>query len=341
MMNSALRIDMALTSDISNLKKPSKARKRSRNCRATTPSPGLFVLITAAMSLLLSQPVNGFLTLSDCVERSILLRAVRSSIVGNAAQLVQPKIPISEERRLEALKAMKRRQVETALDGVDAQMLELLSDRYLYPPRSRPSNPTTRPKGRPAYVPGAMNYETLTKFRERQEVIERIIGDREISAISAYISPDLSKDKADGTDSSARTQTFEPEQTTEDVALKTTRGGAVKGSKVDNGDVQELPEATNGSTEIKKRKIVVKNLPTPRDRSNEKRRGRPPASSGRPKGINLELQKYFQTELLTADEEYSLGMKVKLMMRCDRVHEGLSLHLMRIPTMEEWAAACG
>lgn len=53
------------------------------------------------------------------------------------------------------------------------------------------------------------------------------------------------------------------------------------------------------------------------------------------------LNRYYKTELLTAKEEYSLGMKVKFMVKCDEVHEGLSLELDRPPSIAEWAAACG
>lgn len=53
------------------------------------------------------------------------------------------------------------------------------------------------------------------------------------------------------------------------------------------------------------------------------------------------LQRYYKTELLTAEEEYTLGMRVRLMVQCEAVHEGLSLALERAPSLEEWAAACG
>jgi hypothetical protein len=56
---------------------------------------------------------------------------------------------------------------------------------------------------------------------------------------------------------------------------------------------------------------------------------------------NLELQKYYRTELLTAEEEYSIGIKVQLMVQCEQVHEGIALEHMRLPTVEEWATACG
>ena len=55
----------------------------------------------------------------------------------------------------------------------------------------------------------------------------------------------------------------------------------------------------------------------------------------------LNLQKYYRTELLTAQEEYSLGMKVNFLVKCEQVHEGLALHIGRIPLMQEWAEACG
>lgn len=55
----------------------------------------------------------------------------------------------------------------------------------------------------------------------------------------------------------------------------------------------------------------------------------------------LNLNRYYKTALLTAKEEYSFGMQVKLMVECEAVHEGLTLQLGRMPAIAEWAAACG
>lgn len=55
----------------------------------------------------------------------------------------------------------------------------------------------------------------------------------------------------------------------------------------------------------------------------------------------LNLDRYYQTELLSAKEEYSLGMQVNLMVECEAVHEGLTLQLGHMPTIAQWAAACG
>jgi len=53
------------------------------------------------------------------------------------------------------------------------------------------------------------------------------------------------------------------------------------------------------------------------------------------------LQRYYRTELLTPQEEYTLGMKIQFMINCEQVHEGLYEKFGRTPTIEEWAYACG
>ena len=99
-----------------------------------------------------------------------------------------------------------------------------------------------------------------------------------------------------------------------------------------------------------RRRRVVKSLPksrrdengNPTDEQNSKQQLRNFNNPGR--GVSndtLNLNRYYRTELLTAKEEYSLGMKVKFMVKCESVHEGLMLDLDRIPTIAEWATACG
>merc|ERR1719201_3318671 len=45
------------------------------------------------------------------------------------------------------------------------------------------------------------------------------------------------------------------------------------------------------------------------------------------------LQKYYRTELLSSYEEYRLGIQIQFLMRCERVHEGLSLQLGHTPSI--------
>ena len=55
----------------------------------------------------------------------------------------------------------------------------------------------------------------------------------------------------------------------------------------------------------------------------------------------MDLQQYHRTEFLTSDEEYTLGMKIQFMDQCEHVHEGLASTMNRLPTITEWARACG
>ena len=63
--------------------------------------------------------------------------------------------------------------------------------------------------------------------------------------------------------------------------------------------------------------------------------------AGGKEGEPPNLQRYYRTELLTPQEEYTLGMKIQFMINCEQVHEGLYEKFERSPTIEEWARACG
>ncbi|KAL7579731.1 hypothetical protein ACA910_021873 [Epithemia clementina (nom. ined.)] len=63
-----------------------------------------------------------------------------------------------------------------------------------------------------------------------------------------------------------------------------------------------------------------------------------PSMQGYP---DADLQRFYRTELLTSEEEYIYGERVQFMIACEDVHEGLAIRLSRLPTMGEWAAACG
>jgi hypothetical protein len=162
-----------------------------------------------------------------------------------------------------------------------------------------------------------MNYDTMLKFRERQEFLH-MIDQRKLSSVaSTFNGESVTGGTSDHDDA---------------ISTTTTTASASKGVKGARNNSEE--------EEKKKRKRVVKSLPEPRSEA-EKAKDAKRAPKKRTKGSNLELHKYYRTELLSADEEYSLGMKVQFMMKCEQVHEGLSTHLMRLPTIKEWAEACG
>jgi len=102
-------------------------------------------------------------------------------------------------------------------------------------------------------------------------------------------------------------------------------------------DQDYMSDGDSGSISSKR---FVNNVPRPRDVSGQSAAPKRELK-GRAKANNLELQKYYRTELLTAEEEYSLGMQVQLLIKCEQVHEGLAVEMMRLPTIGEWAQACG
>jgi len=265
---------------------------------------------------------------------------------GGVVQLVKPRKRSSKEKRREALKAMGSNgnsRMEAALNGVDAQVLELLSEQFLYPKdgvASAAVAATTnekkiganRPKGRPDYVPGAMKYETMVKFQEK----ERLRRSRNNSA--AVASAVFAPYAATGLERNSVSVV------TEEEIANTGTSQRVKGAK--RSTKSEVDETSSPDSKgKKKRKRVHKSLPDPKrnkSKGGEKEKSRMVTFSRTGGGGNgMDLQKYYRTDLLTADEEYSLGMKIQFMMKCELVHEGLATKMKRLPTMVEWAAACG
>lgn len=204
---------------------------------------------------------------------------------------------------------MDRRQQQLTGSTVDAKMLELLSEQFLYPSpqhqqrKQQQQQQRDRPRGRPESVPGAMGYEATLRFRQENEGL--------------LLSP------------------VQQQQQQQPYASPPSMSPTIKGPKKKQNHVRG--SAKEEGVE-KKRKKVVKNLPEPRIRSDEEESS---PKKRRWSDKSVDLQKYYRTELLTAKEEYSLGMKIHFMMRCEEVHEGLAARLMRLPTMEEWAHACG
>jgi hypothetical protein len=128
----------------------------------------------------------------------------------------------------------------------------------------------------------------------------------------------------------------------------------------DGNDTSDFIESSGGDKKSSsKRRRVVKNLPKRKEitmndigsldesyktlmssdlKSNSKKSQKPRGAGA----VNqLELKKYYQTELLTPEQEFELGHKIQIVVMCERVHEGLALRDMQLPTIREWAHACG
>jgi len=291
-------------------------------------------------------------------------------IVVEAMQPMRPESSTSQKRRdavlREAQAATATRTVDTALEGIDAQVLELLSEEFLYPSAAdsqKPSKKTKektnlRPYGRPECVPGAMTWSSMKKYQQKRDILNHVVDENEKNAASLIkreLEPKLhvlSKEVLRRQESSR------------------TRGAQKTSSKnTEDG----LPEAVVSSAKaisstkkkITRRKRVVKtNLPNQRkpklktssesdeyfeneskdfikSQARPGRRRNPGAINGGLGENNLDLRKYYATDLLTPEEEYDIGEKIQLMIQCEEVHEGLCIKEMRLPSIAEWASACG
>jgi len=291
-------------------------------------------------------------------------------IVVEAMQPMRPESSTSQKRRdavlREAQAATATRTVDTALEGIDAQVLELLTEEFLYPSAAdsqKPSQKTKektnlRPYGRPECVPGAMTWSSMKKYQQKRDILNHVVEENEKNAallIKRELEPKLhvlSKEVLRRQESSR------------------TRGARKTSSKnTEDG----LPEAVVSNTEeisstqkkITRRKRVVKtNLPNQRkpkrktssesdeyfeneskdfikSQARPGRRRNPGMNNGGLSENNLDLRKYYATDLLTPEEEYDIGEKIQLMIQCEEVHEGLCIKEMRLPAIAEWASACG
>jgi RNA polymerase sigma factor (sigma-70 family) len=289
--------------------------------------------------------------------------AAKSSMM--AVQKVEPLTQTSNDRRSRAVCAMNRAKVENALLGIDPQTIEMLSSQFLAYPSNRPSNSKSdksrkRPKGRPESVPGAMTQETMARYLEHQSAMKTVHSkngglpiapsDLEVMVIAPYME----------TSSASPMTTFD--RLNVGSENKTTRQRRkLKGvkTKLPSIDLGELPTANISGTTIisqRGRKRVFKNLPKAKNQqrknqSDERSDGdgtvmddamlRPTSSKSRNPSNGMDINQYYRTELLTSDEEYSLGMKIQFMDKCEQVHEGLASAMNQLPTFEEWAVACG
>eukprot|EP00535_Pseudo-nitzschia_heimii_P005327 CAMPEP_0197179602 /NCGR_PEP_ID=MMETSP1423-20130617/4492_1 /TAXON_ID=476441 /ORGANISM="Pseudo-nitzschia heimii, Strain UNC1101" /LENGTH=769 /DNA_ID=CAMNT_0042629527 /DNA_START=389 /DNA_END=2698 /DNA_ORIENTATION=+ len=293
-----------------------------------------------------------------------------TGVVVEAIQPLSPESSKSQERRDAVLRAAESaastRTVDSALEGIDAQVLELLSEEFLYP-SSGDSEKTAekkaglRPYGRPECVPGAMTWASMKKYQQKRGAMNEVL--RKNSPATA---PSIKRELESRLHVTSKEVARKQENTR-------TRGAPKKTSTNTEGG---LPESVGTSTKetaktkkksTRKKRVVKKNLPNERNAKKKSSldsdayyendskdfitsrarpgRGRNPGSSNVKQGESnspaQDLRKYYATELLTAEEEYTIGEKIQFMVQCEQVHEGLCIKEMRLPTIAEWAMACG
>ena len=92
-------------------------------------------MVVLALSIVVFCNVDGFSSRAGYVRRPTELAVSSQSrpSSGGVAQQVQPLTSSSNERRRKVLSALNRKKMDNALNGVDAEVLELLSEQFLYP----------------------------------------------------------------------------------------------------------------------------------------------------------------------------------------------------------------
>lgn len=150
-----------------------------------------------------------------------------------------------------------------------------------------------------------------------------------LSSASVMEQPSTKRDTATETPSAVGAP---PTSRTDDDPKTPNRGRKKKTPEASDSRILDTRASKGGETkaDLRSRSSTASTSAPSRTAAAESRKRDPP-----------NLQRYYKTELLTAEEEYTLGMRVRLMVQCEAVHEGLSLALERAPSLEEWAAACG
>lgn len=150
-----------------------------------------------------------------------------------------------------------------------------------------------------------------------------------LSSASVMEQPSTKRDTATETPSAVGAP---PTSRTDDDPKTPNRGRKKKTPEALDSRILDTRASKGGETkaDLRSRSSTASTSAPSRTAAAESRKRDPP-----------NLQRYYKTELLTAEEEYTLGMRVRLMVQCEAVHEGLSLALERAPSLEEWAAACG
>lgn len=240
------------------------------------------------------------------------------------------------------------------------------------------STSMARPKGRPESVPGAMNKSTMMSNLDAAAAADALVASGSVPLSSKSILIEIAQEEKKKNDrkkyydtvtdenvdggtlpnpffkevqeveqlwSSTSTQGKARISSSTSQSTKKRGRGRPRKNQNPNGDNTTLSTATDAkyattlseSSQAKTTTLKRKK----RSRVKQIRKRDPQLKRGKLRGDKLSLQKYYNTELLTTHEEYSLGMQVQFLMKCEEVYDGLTTHLMRNPTIGEWAHACG
>jgi DNA-directed RNA polymerase, sigma subunit (sigma70/sigma32) len=287
---------------------------------------------------------------------------ITSSSAKQTIEQVQPLTSSTKQRRVTVEKAWEKAQSLAINESKEDESLSSTPYLDLFTKATNGENLSNkfstrqtvhaRPRGRPESVPGAMSRTTVLTLNTAQSNIK--VKEDQYSKVSDMEDLELT-DNMSSVQKRGRgrprknSQTHMTVEEITSVAASSTsninNSGSDELGSVDKNNLVEGEE--NGLN--KSRKSRVKVLPKSRKMKEsdmeEETTGMMPSGKSRQNGDidtpNLQLQRYYRTPLLTQEDEYSLGMKIQFLMKCEQVHEGLYQLLGRVPSIMEWANACG
>jgi len=276
-----------------------------------------------------------------------------SSSTEEAIKPVQPLRSSTKEKRLSVQKAWEQAQI-LAQDDTHTQdetlsatpFLDLFTDAGIATVKKVPPQKIahSRPAGRPQSVPGAMSRATLLNLNEiemRQEQLEGEFGMSASFSSSRQVVPVPTTDTPPAPKKRGRGRPRKNQSEGSDALIDEITSIAATTGQEGALDEDGLPLASGRDEQNQRVKILSSKSRKINDYYKEGETTGMMQSGRRGESEPPNLQRYYRTQLLTQEEEYTLGMKIQFLMKCEEVHEGLFDLLGRAPSIAEWAQACG
>jgi len=274
-------------------------------------------------------------------------------------QPVQPLKSTSKEKRLSVERAWEQARVLARFENENEAELESISATPYLDLFTGAGMATTvkkvpkvkknhsRPKGRPASVPGAMSRTTLLNLNEIEARAFQASNEnaarlsKTVTAEQTIDIPAPPKKRGRGRPRKNKTDDTSVDEITS-IAATSAMNGQDLNPGIALGADGNPQEDTDLQTKQRKSRVQKARKMKEFEKEGETTGMMPFGKKGRNGEMEPpNLQRYYRTQLLTQVEEYTIGMKIQFLMKCEQVHEGLFLKWGRAPTIAEWANACG
>lgn len=274
-------------------------------------------------------------------------------------EMIKPLVPLtssSKEKRMSVERAWEKAKILAMNDdsfeesnGSATPYLDLFAkdqdeSRNYSNQNNTQNGSTTRPKGRPESVPGAMSRNTLLNMNEYEA--SKASDSYTLPPKKLNVASNIPIKRGRGRPRKNQDSFASMDEITSVAATSSPLDVQEELSNENISSDSNDFKNDEGSYNEQRNSRVKLNLPKARKMTDSEKEGETTGmmqtfGKGRKANDPPNLQRYYHTQLLTQDEEYTLGMKIQFLMKCEQVHEGLYETIGRLPTLVEWANACG